>query len=123
MSVIFLFSGKQFEYIPGRREVFRVDFQKRTKAGDTLLLDKVLSWDDNFGQPFLNNVALQAEIIRHGLKKKITVFKYKAKKRYKVKKGYRAKYTEIRLLGKSDYLMKEDETLKQGEKNVTNKGV
>ena len=95
MSIIFLFSGKQFEYIPGKRDVFRVDFQKHLKIGEVFSLDRILSWDDKFGQPYLDNVQLQAKVLGHGLRKKITVFKYKAKKRYKVKKGYRAKYTEI----------------------------
>lgn len=58
MSVIFLFSGKQFEYIPGKREIFRVDFQKKLKIGEVVLLDKILSQDDNFGNPYLDNIKL-----------------------------------------------------------------
>jgi len=38
------------------------------------------------------------EVIKHGLKKKIVIMKYKRKKRYKKKIGYRQQYTAIKIV-------------------------
>jgi large subunit ribosomal protein L21 len=57
--------------------------------------------DDNsvqIGTPFLTNISAIVEIISHGLKKKIIVFKYKPKKNQKTKQGHRQEYTKVRLL-------------------------
>lgn len=97
MSIRFLFSGKQWEYISGSKELFCTDYQKGLQAGDKLVLDKVLSNDNEFGQPFLSNIKLQAEVIGHELKK-ITILKYKPKKRGKKKMGFRSRCTWIKII-------------------------
>ena len=38
-----------------------------------------------------------AKVLGHGKAKKVVIFKYKAKKRYKVKRGHRQPYTEIEI--------------------------
>jgi hypothetical protein len=40
-----------------------------------------------------------AEIVKQGRGKKITVFKYKRRKRYSRKKGHRQGFTELRVTG------------------------
>lgn len=83
-------------YIPGKKEVFRVDYKKKNKPGDLITIDHVLSKDNVFGTPYLP-ITLQAIVIKHGKKKKIRVLTYKAKKREKKTKGHRTFFTEIKI--------------------------
>jgi large subunit ribosomal protein L21 len=43
-----------------------------------------------------------AKVLRHAKAKKVIIFKYKAKKRYKVKKGHRQPFTEIVIVNIQD---------------------
>ncbi|CAG8538128.1 23902_t:CDS:10, partial [Racocetra persica] len=87
-NIRFEIKGKQYHYLADKKnQIFRIDYQKNTQAGQQIVLDKILSRDNEFGQPYLPNVQLIAEVIKHGLNKKITVMKYKPKKRYKKKMG------------------------------------
>jgi large subunit ribosomal protein L21 len=86
MNIIFEIKGKQYQYIPTKKnQTFHIDYQKTAKSGDKITFDKVLSRDEEFGQPYLNNVKLIGEIIKHGQNAKITGMKYKPKKRNKRK--------------------------------------
>jgi large subunit ribosomal protein L21 len=99
MSIIFEIKGKQYRYIPTKTDqTFHIDYQKNVKSGDKITLDKILSRDEEFGQPYLKGVKLVGEIIKHGQDKKITTMKYKAKKRTKVKSGHRRQYTEMKIV-------------------------
>jgi len=40
-----------------------------------------------------------AEVVKHSKNKKIIIFKYKAKKRYKKKQGHRQLHTQIKITG------------------------
>jgi large subunit ribosomal protein L21 len=99
MSIVFLASGKQYRYIPSNRksQTFHIDYQKSMKAGDKIVFDKILSKGEEFGQPFIKDAKLIGEVVKHGLKKKINILKYKAKKRYKKKMGFRQQYTEVKI--------------------------
>jgi len=44
-------------------------------------------------------VRVVAEVVKHSKGKKIIIFKYKAKKRYKKKQGHRQPYTQIKITG------------------------
>lgn len=74
-----------------------VDYQKNTKPGDKIIFDKVLVHEGEFGQPYLKDVQVIVEVVKNIKKKKIIVFKYKAKKRYKKKQGHRQPYTQIKI--------------------------
>jgi len=99
MSIIFEIKGKQYHYLPTKKDqTFHIDYQKDTKSGDKIIFDRILKKDEEFGQPYLSNFKLSGEIIKHGLKKKITGMKYKPKKRAKRKWGFRAQYTEVKIV-------------------------
>jgi large subunit ribosomal protein L21 len=51
------------------------------------------------GQPVLENVAVQAQIVEQDKAKKILIFKYKRRKRYRRKNGHRQPFTAIRIDG------------------------
>lgn len=68
------------------------------EAGETITFDKVLfvgGDDAKVGVPFVEGATVTAKVEKHGKQKKITVFKYKAKKNYRKKQGHRQPYTKL----------------------------
>jgi large subunit ribosomal protein L21 len=69
------------------------------EPGDTVELSDVLlvANDDavSVGRPVVPGAKVVAEIVAHGKHKKIHVFKYKAKVRYKKRIGHRQQYTQL----------------------------
>jgi large subunit ribosomal protein L21 len=51
----------------------------------------------SIGQPVLENVAVKGHIVEQGKAKKIIVFKYKRRKRYRRKKGHRQEFTAVQI--------------------------
>lgn len=47
------------------------------------------------GQPLLEKARVIAEVLEHGRDRKIVVFKYKAKTRYRRKQGHRQSFTRL----------------------------
>jgi large subunit ribosomal protein L21 len=78
-------------------QLLQIDYQKNTKPGDKIVFNKVLSCEGKFGQPYLKNTQVVGEVVKHGKRKKIIIYKYKAKKRYKKKQGHRQQYTQIKI--------------------------
>ncbi len=69
-------------------------------AGDTIKLDEVLLVGGDsvkVGTPLLEGVAVKATVIGDVKSKKIVVFKYKRKNRYRVKTGHRQKLTRLKI--------------------------
>ncbi|KPB05543.1 MULTISPECIES: 50S ribosomal protein L21 [unclassified Bacillus (in: firmicutes)] len=67
-------------------------------AGDVVTFDKVLFvGGDNVkvGSPLVAGATVTAKVEKQGRAKKITVFKYKAKKNYRKKQGHRQPYTKV----------------------------
>ncbi|MBD8015806.1 50S ribosomal protein L21 [Microbacterium sp. APC 3898] len=68
------------------------------EAGDVITFDKVLfvgGDDTKVGVPFVEGATVTAKVVKNGKQKKITVFKYKAKKNYHKKQGHRQPYTKL----------------------------
>ena len=49
------------------------------------------------GRPYVKTAKVTAEVIKHGKQKKIIVFKYNPKKKYRKKQGHRQPYTKIEI--------------------------
>ncbi|TYS68926.1 50S ribosomal protein L21 [Sutcliffiella horikoshii] len=67
-------------------------------TGDVVTFDKVLFvGGDNVkvGSPLVAGATVTAKVEKQGRAKKITVFKYKAKKNYRKKQGHRQPYTKV----------------------------
>lgn len=98
MRAIIETGGKQFAVAPEKK--IRVP-SLAGEPGETVTLDRVLyaAGDEEVwvGSPHVEGGRVTAEIVRHGRGKKITVFKYKRRKRYSRKKGHRQNYTELRV--------------------------
>jgi len=67
------------------------------EAGKKVKFDKVLMINGVPGKPYLTNVVVEAEVLKHGKAKKIKIFKYKAKKKYRRTQGHRQPYTKVEI--------------------------
>lgn len=68
------------------------------EAGETVTFDKVLfvgGESVKVGSPVVAGATVTAKVEKQGRQKKITVFKYKAKKNYHKKQGHRQPYTKV----------------------------
>jgi len=68
------------------------------EVGETVTFDKVLfvgGESVKVGSPVLEGATVTATVENQGRQKKITVFKYKAKKNYHKKQGHRQPYTKV----------------------------
>ena len=88
--------GKQYKVTPGQTiDVDRLDVAE----GDTVDLDKVLLIADGdkvtLGTPTVDRAKVVATSQGEGKGKKIIVFKYKPKVRYRKKTGHRQLYTRL----------------------------
>jgi large subunit ribosomal protein L21 len=91
--------GKQYIVAPNDKlQVEKIE----GNVGDVVKLDQVLlsaNGDDiNMGQPFVAGAVVEAKILKQGRDKKILVFKYKAKSKYRRKQGHRQHYTELEIV-------------------------
>jgi large subunit ribosomal protein L21 len=71
------------------------------EVGDQIELDKVLllANGDGFkiGQPTVEGVLVKATVVEQYRGKKVFVWKYKPKKRYRNRRGHRQSYTRLRI--------------------------
>ena len=92
--------GKQYKVQKG--ETVRIE-KIAGEVGSQVTFDKVLMVADGetfrVGQPLLEKAIVQASIVEQDKAKKIIVFKYKRRKRYRRKQGHRQPYTAIRIDG------------------------
>ena len=68
------------------------------QAGETVTFDKVLFIGDEaltIGAPYIQGATVEAEVEKQGKEKKVTVYKYNAKKHYHKKQGHRQPYTKL----------------------------
>ena len=96
MLAVIKTGGKQYKVSEGDK----IKIEK--KEGDEIVFKEVLLLNDGkktiIGQPFVEGAEVKARVIRQGRNPKVTIFKYKPKKRYKVKKGHRQPFTEIEII-------------------------
>ncbi len=98
MLAVIKTGGKQYIVKPGNKlRIEKID----AKENDQVEFDQVLlvekSKKVNIGNPLVKGAKVSAKVLEQGKGKKLTVFKYKAKTRYKVKKGHRQPYTAIEI--------------------------
>jgi len=89
-------SGRQFKVSPG--QTITVD-KIPVADGSQIDLDKVLLISDEgkitSGRPFIEGAKVTATVVSAGVGKKVVVFKFKAKTRYRKKMGHRQLFTKI----------------------------
>jgi large subunit ribosomal protein L21 len=95
---IFKAAGQQFRAEKGvTMKVPHLD----EEPGSKVTFDEVLLSSDgekiHTGLPTVKGAKVVAEIVRHGLAKKIVVYKFRRRENYRRKQGHRQGFTEIRI--------------------------
>ena len=87
MLAVIRTGGKQYIVSPGKK--IKIE-SKSKKEGSEITFPEVLLLEKGkqieIGTPFVKNVKVIGKVLKQGKSKKVVIFKYKAKKRYKVKK-------------------------------------
>lgn len=65
--------------------------------GDTVSFDNVLMVNGKSGMPYVKGAKVEGKVLKQGKAKKITVFKYRAKKKYRRTQGHRQPYTKVEI--------------------------
>ena len=90
--------GKQYRVHPG--DVVRLE-RLDGSPGDELTLDRVLMVSDEddlkVGQPLVEGASVSGTIVEQHRAKKIIVYKYKRRKKYRRKQGHRQPYTAVKI--------------------------
>jgi len=94
MKAVIETGGKQYYVTEGT--VLYVE-KLDVEAGKEVTLDKVLMVNDKVGNPYVDGARVIGEVVKHGKNKKIIVYKYNAKKKYRKKQGHRQPYTKIEI--------------------------
>ena len=92
MKAVFVTGGKQYYVAEG--DVIYVEKLNET-AGSTVKFDEVLFVDGSVGNPTVKGASVECKVEKHGKNKKIIVFKYRPKKKYRKKQGHRQPYTKL----------------------------
>lgn len=94
---IVLTGGKQYRVKPG--DVIDVERLAEFEPGDTVTLDHVLLVSKEgavtVGTPVVPGAKVVAKVEAEGKAKKILVFKYKPKVRYRRKNGHRQRFSRL----------------------------
>ena len=90
--------GKQYLIAPGQK--IKIEKIKGAKTGDEIVFDKVLLFVDEkgeikIGQPYITDLKISAQCEEQGKSKKVIVFRYHSKTRYKKKKGHRQPFMKV----------------------------
>jgi large subunit ribosomal protein L21 len=71
------------------------------EPGETVTLEKVLLVGEGdtvkVGQPTVDNASVSATVLKHGLKRKVIIWHFMPKQRYRIKRGFRQEYTRLRI--------------------------
>lgn len=90
--------GKQYRVAEG--EVIDVE-KLSVPEGEKVSLDRVLmvadGGDVRVGTPLVEGARVEATVLDHGKGRKIRIFKYKPKIRYRRRAGHRQQYTRLRI--------------------------
>jgi len=93
--------GKQ--YLVQKSQKIKIEKIKGVEEESEIQFEKVLLLvnDNNdvfIGQPYLENTVIRAKVLKIKKGKKIIVFRYHSKTRYRKKKGHRQYFMEVEIL-------------------------
>jgi large subunit ribosomal protein L21 len=98
MYAVVATGGKQYRVQEG--DTLRIE-KIAGEVGSDVAFDQVLMVSDGddvkIGQPVLENAVVNGTIVEQGKGRKILVFKYKRRKRYRRKQGHRQLFTAVKI--------------------------
>ena len=98
MYAIVKTGGKQYRVQPGQT----IDVEKLpATVGDNVTLDRVLLVADGeqvtVGKPMVEGAAVQATVMEQSKARKVVIFKFLPRHRYRRKKGHRQHFTRLKI--------------------------
>jgi len=99
MLAVIKTGGKQYLVSPGDK----IKIEKiNQETGKEIVFDEVLLVVNNqdkvkIGTPLVEGAQVKGKVVSQGQSKKITILKYRPKKRYQKKKGHRQPFTEVEI--------------------------
>ncbi|MFH1657395.1 MAG: 50S ribosomal protein L21 [bacterium] len=98
MLAVIKTGGKQYIVSAGKK--LKIE-KLEAEEGKEVTFDEVLLLENEgkveIGDPLIKTAKVKAKVLQQGKAKKVIVFKYKAKKRYKKKRGHRQPFTEVEI--------------------------
>lgn len=98
MKAVIKTGGKQYQVAEG--DVIKIE-KLDNQNGDKLVFDEVLLLIDGdkvkLGAPYIDKVKVEGTLVQNFKEKKIDVFKYKNKTRYRRKIGHRHQKSEVKI--------------------------
>jgi len=98
MLAVIKTGGKQYIVAPGQK--LKIEKLEK-KEGEEVIFDQVLLLEKNkkveIGIPLVEGAKVLGKVLSQGKNKKVIVFKFRHKTRYKRKKGHRQAYTEVEI--------------------------
>ena len=98
MLAILKTGGKQYIVEPGKK--LRIE-KLEIKEGEEVIFDQVLLLEKQnkleIGNSLVAGAKVTGKVLKQGRAKKVIIFKYKPKKRYRLKKGHRQPFTEVEI--------------------------
>ena len=98
MKAVIVTGGKQYTVAEG--DVIFVE-KLNAEEASSVNFDQVLAVLDGentkIGTPVVEGAKVEAKVVKNGKGKKITIFRYKAKKNEKKKIGHRQPYTKVEI--------------------------
>ena len=98
MYAVVTTGGKQYRVQKG--ETLKIE-KIPGEVGSSVAFDQVLMVSDGerveVGQPLVENAVVNAHIVEQGKHKKILVFKYKRRKRFRRTQGHRQQFTAVKI--------------------------
>jgi len=96
MFAVIKTGGKQYLVSPGDKiKIEKIASRSEIIFDEILLLEKNKKLE--IGTPLVKGAKVIGKVLGQGKRKKVIIFKYKAKKRYKVKKGHRQPFIEVEI--------------------------
>lgn len=92
MKAVIETGGKQYYVAEG--DVIYVE-KLDAEVGSDITFDNIHSVGDKVGTPYVKGAKVTCTVEKHGKSKKIVVFKYRPKKKYRNTKGHRQPYTKL----------------------------
>lgn len=98
MYAVIATGGKQYRVNEG--DILRIE-KIAGDVGDAVSIDRVLMVAEGdsvtIGTPVVDNAVVKASIVEQAKAKKVLVFKYKRRKRFRRKQGHRQPFTAIKI--------------------------
>ncbi len=94
MKAVIMTGGKQY-YVSEGDVIYveKLDLEEGAKVD----FEQVLMVDNKVGTPYLDGAKVTGTVLKNGKQKKVVVYKYNAKKKYRKKQGHRQPYTKVEI--------------------------